>query len=300
MTKRYCDLHTHTTISDGIYTPEDLIKKAVGEETGLSVLCMTDHNQVNYDLPVLRKKYPQIELPYGCEFSCQYTTVSGRLIQVHVGGIGFDPYNEQIQRVLQQNQNSMRPYLERAIQKLRDICRIDIGSYDSLVKKFNNPNINRKHIAIVLTQLGYSDNVENAFDTFLSNRGGQERPAYVSNAKYFATMADVILAITSSGGIASLNHLYDYIDKSNLSIEEVHGLLTDFKRIAKSRGALEAFYISYSPDQTEVLKFLAMNNHLLLSAGSDFHGDGKKTELGKYPYIIYQYMLEAMHSNKGG
>lgn len=288
MNKGYCDLHTHTVISDGIYTPEELIQRGINE--GLAVLCMTDHNAINPNLPVLIKKYPQIELPFGAEFSSQYTTVSGRLIQIHIGGIDFDPDNRDIQSVLKHNKNSMRPYLEKTLQKLKTKCDIDLGSYDSLVKQFNRTNINRKHIALALTQRGFSGSIEDAFDTYLNNKGGVERPAYVSNAKYFATMEEVIHAITSSGGVAFLCHLFDYIEKSNLNESEIHGLLSDFKDLACSRGAMEVYYGSYSREQTEILKQLADDHHLIYSAGSDFHGDGRISELGKYPYEIYAQM----------
>ena len=60
------DLHTHTTISDGIYTPDELVQRALN--LGLRVLCITDHNAVNENLGALRRKYPQIALPTGCEF----------------------------------------------------------------------------------------------------------------------------------------------------------------------------------------------------------------------------------------
>ena len=50
------DLHTHTTISDGIYTPDELVQRAVN--LGLRVLCITDHNAVNENLSELRRKYP--------------------------------------------------------------------------------------------------------------------------------------------------------------------------------------------------------------------------------------------------
>lgn len=292
-TKKYMDGHCHSTWSDGELPTEKLVIRA--KELGLSCLIVTDHNIVNPDIPILREKF-DIELPTGCEFSCQYKTIANRLIQVHVNGFCFESTNTNIQRILHRNQNAMRPYLEEVLVKLRDNCGIDLGTYDSMVAQYQRPNINRKHIALAITQLGYSENIEDAFNRFLGNRGGYERPAYVSSSRYFAPMGDVIQAITSAGGIASLNHLYDYVDKSCLSNEEVHGLLAEFKKNAKNRGAMEVLYGFYTPDQTKQLEQYAHDYSLLWSCGSDYHGDGKIPDLGKYPYEIYEKLLEAMQS----
>ena len=276
------DLHVHTTISDGIYTPDELIQRAIEER--IKVLCITDHNAVNENLEKLRKKYPQITLPTGCEFSCQYKTIKGRVTQIHMGGIGFDMFDKDIQRILYHNQNSMRPYVERVLFKLKTECGIDLCSYDELRARSRSVTVGRKHVAVEMVRQGFAKNVDDAFDNYL----GKNKPAFVTNAAFYAPLSDVASAVTGSGGIASICHLFDY----KLDSDETNELLSYFKKITHNQGAIEVFYSSYTEDQKEVLKLMALNYGLLPSAGSDYHGDGKVTELGHYPYEIFAEMLK--------
>ena len=291
MKKLYCDLHVHSNLSDGKYSPEELIKK--GLRTGLSVLCITDHNIVNPALLTLRNKYPQIELPSGCEFSCQYTTNAGRIIKIHVGGIGFEQNDSKIQSILQYNQASIKPFIEKVLKKLKNNCCIDLGSYEDLYDSFTSPNINRRHVALEMVKKGFCNSVEEAFDFYLGNRES-EKPAYVSNTKYFSKIESVVSAITGAGGIASLCHTFDYIEKNRLSHKELVGLLEDFKEMSDIRGAIEVYYSSYSQEQQKQLKAYADEYNLLYSAASDYHGDSANEKLGKFPYKIYEDMLSVM------
>ena len=202
------DLHTHTTISDGIYSPEELIRKAIAYK--LAVLCITDHNAINPDLPMLRRKYPQIELPSGCEFSCNYTTIEGRVIQLHIGGIGFNQEDDEILRVIRHNQDSMRGYIEKILYKLKTNCNINLCTYDELLSRnTSSQTVGRKHLAAEMVRQGICKDIDEAFDIYLSNRNGIERPAYVSNALKFAPLEEVVHAVIYAGGIASICHLFE-------------------------------------------------------------------------------------------
>ncbi len=280
------DLHTHTTISDGIYTPDELVQRALN--LGLRVLCITDHNAVNENLGALRRKYPQITLPTGCEFSCYYKTAKGRITQIHMGGIGFDMHDKDIQKILVHNQISMRPYIEKVLSKLKSECGIDLCSYEELRIRSNSKTIGRKHVAVEMVRQGVATDVDDAFDTYL----GKNKPAFVTNAIYYAPLSEVAAAVTRTGGIASICHLYDY----NFDEEETNAFLDFFKGITNNQGAMEVYYSSYNDEQIAVLKHLADTKKLLYSAASDFHGDGKVKELGCYPYEIFAKMLCAMKS----
>lgn len=278
------DLHTHTTISDGIYTPEQLVQRAI--DLGLSVLCMTDHNAVNENLEELRLKFPQIKLPTGCEFSCGYTTVKGRVVQLHIGGIGFDMFDPEIQRILKYNQESMKPYVENVLARLKTECGIDLCTYDELISRNTSKTVGRKHIAVELVKQELVKDVDDAFDKYL----GKGKPAFVSNATNYASLDEVAAAITKAGGIASVCHLYQY----KLDEEETAELLGYFKELTKNKGAMEVYYSAYDDEQRMKLKKCADEYNLLYSAASDFHGDGKIKELGSYPDEIFENMLKAL------
>lgn len=282
------DLHAHTTVSDGIYTPDELIQRALN--LGLKVLCITDHNAVNENLGELRRKYPQITLPTGCEFSCHYKTIKGRVTQIHMGGIGFDMYDNDVQRIIAHNQRSTRPYVEKVLSKLKTECNIGLCSYEELQNRSNSKIIGRKHVAVEMVRQGIATDIDDAFDTYL----GKNKPAFVSNAFYYAPLSEVAAAVTGTGtgGKASICHLYDY----NLDEEETNEFLDYFKSITNNQGAMEVYYSSYNNEQIATLKHLADTKELLYSAASDFHGDGKVKELGCYPYEIFDKMLRVMKS----
>lgn len=283
------DLHTHTTISDGIYAPEELVQMAV--DCGLTVLCMTDHNALNENLDDLRRKYPQIILPTGCEFSCHYKTSKEHLVQLHIGGIGFDMNDSEIRRIISHNRSSMRPYVEKVLSKLKDNCGIDLCTYADLIERNKNAKtVGRKHVALEMVRQGICADVDDAFDTYL----GKNKPAFVSNAPFFVPLAEVTSAVTATGGIASLCHLFEY----QLDDEETDELLKYYKSLTHGQGAMEVYYSKYDDRQTAVLKSLADKYSLLYSAASDFHGDGKVKALGKYPDKIFKEMTAVMSDIK--
>lgn len=272
------DLHTHTTISDGIFTPQELVERAI--KRGIKVLCITDHNAVNTDLFKLREKYPCIELPSGCEFSCGYVTKSGRCVQLHIGGIGFDIADKEINDIIRHNRASMKPYAEKVLNKLKSECSIDLCTYEELLRRNSNSlTVGRKHIAVEMVRQGICKDVDDAFDRFL----GKGMPAFVSNAKYFAPFERVVRAIVNAGGVASLCHLYQY----KLDEEDTKTLLLEFSQLTNGCGAIEVYYSSYDESRQNELLNLSKSYKLLASGGSDFHGDGKVKELSAYPYEIY-------------
>ncbi len=275
------DLHTHSTISDGVYTPSELVEKAI--ESGLSVLCITDHNAVNENIFELREKYKCIELPVGCEFSCGYETKNSRMVQLHIGGIGFDIHDKEIRRIIEYNRASMEPYIKKVLSKLDSECGIKLCSYEELLSRYKeSQTVGRKHIALEMVRQGICVDPDEAFDRFI----GKGQPAFVSNAIYFATMQEVVRAIVNSGGVASLCHPFQY----SLCEDEFRALLSEFSELTKGRGAMEVYYSAYDREQQLYLKKLACEYKLLESAASDYHGDGKIKELGCYPDHIYVAM----------
>lgn len=278
------DLHCHSTLSDGVLSPEELIEFAIA--SGLKVLAITDHNCINEKHHELGEKYREtISLPTACEFSCGYKTITGRVIQVHINGIGFGHNDKDILRITEYNNKAMRPYVEGILKKLKTVCGIDLCTYEELVIRSSSKSIGRKHIAVEMQRQGFINDLDEAFDRYI----GDGKPAYISNATRYAPLKEVVQAIVNSDGIAVINHLYNY----NLSFVEIDALLKDFKSIARTHGALEVYYSAYNEEQQLFLKKLADSYGLLYSCGSDYHGDKDSAikELGKFPYDIYDKMI---------
>ena len=232
---KYFDAHVHTYNSDRIYSFEELCEMAL--QKNISVLVITDHNTIigNQELSAVRKKYPQIELPLGCEFSCKYTTVEGRLIQLHVGGINITA-TEEINRIINHNNKSTPIYIGGILSRLETECGINLCTFEELQGMIIAKQPGRKHIAKLLVERGYCKSIEEAFEKYI----GDDKPAYFDNVPYLATLEEVVKAIVGSGGVASLCHLFKY----ELSDVETEALLSEFSMLAGDLGAMEVYYFS--------------------------------------------------------
>ena len=279
------DLHVHSNLSDGVYSPEELIELAI--KRGIKALAITDHNCINDNLRELWKKYTDIiSLPPASEISCGYKTSAGRIIQIHIGAIGFSLEDKEIRRIIAYNNEAMKPYVENILRRLKTNCNIDLCTYDELVSRSPSVSIGRKHVALEMVRQKIVEDVEQAFDEYL----GEGKKAYVSNATKYASIDEIVPAIVKSNGIAVLNHLFKY----NLSFKEMDSLLKGFKKLAGDHAALEVYYSAYDEKQQFFLKKLADSYGFLCSCGSDYHGDSKIKDLGKFPYEVYENMMRTV------
>ena len=259
----YIDLHTHTTLSDGAYTPTELCRMA--QEAGIKTLAITDHNRTD-DLTALRSAFPQLRLIQGVEISCRYLTADGKDIELHVVGLGIDPENPRLKDLLARNHPDRSPYINAILDRLRD-CGIDLGNYAQLCKLLpQKDHFGRMDIAKLLLERGFVATVQEGFDEYLGAHG--KGRAYVPNPGRYVSVEEAVAAVVAAGGAAVLAHLYYYL----LSDEENDTLLRYFKELSGKNGAMEVFYSRYTPEQRQALKALADRHALMYSAASDFHG----------------------------
>lgn len=263
MKNTYIDFHTHSTRSDGAFTPEEVCIKAI--EHGIKILALTDHNYIE-DLSSLRKQFPDLHLVQGCEFSSIYTTSYNQEIEVHVIGLGFNPNHPKIQALLAKNDPDLAPYIRAILERLRE-CNIDLGSYEDMQRHYpNNRKIGRTNVATYMVEKGYVNSVDEALDIYIGSYG--QKRAYVEKKVQFVSMEEAISAIIEAGGVAILAHLYYY----DMSDEENIVLIKRFKELSGNHGGIEVYYGAYSNQQRETLKQLADQYQLMYSAASDFHG----------------------------
>lgn len=263
MKDTYIDFHSHTVRSDGAYAPMELCRKA--RECGIGVLAITDHNYTE-DLTPLREAYPDLTFIQGAEISCLYTDSTGKELELHVVALGFRPENSKLQSVLARNHPNRKPYVDAILDRLRD-CGIDLGNYEQLRNRHPERfHTGRMDIAEWLTELGYTDSVEQAFDEYLGGHG--KRRAFVPNKLRYVTLEEAVEAIVDAGGVAVLAHLYYYL----LSDAENKVLLRRFKELAGENGAMEVYYSLYDQPRRMQLKALADEMGLMYSAAGDYHG----------------------------
>jgi predicted metal-dependent phosphoesterase TrpH len=261
------DLHCHSTASDGLLAPAELVRRAAGN--GVEVLALTDHDEL-CGLAEAREQAAASGLRFidGVEVS-----VSWGGITIHVVGLNIDPGNPQLQQGLQSIRQGRA---ERAKKMAQDLERVGIpGSLEGAYAYVENPNlIGRTHFARFLVEKRYVSDVKSAFQHYLV--GG--KPGYVPHQ--WASLGDALSYIKAGGGIPVVAHPGRY----KLTRSEMRGFLGEFR---DGGGAgIEVVTSSHTPEQYLEYAILAKEFGFLASRGSDFHGPGEsRIDLGKLPNL---------------
>ncbi len=262
-----CDLHCHSTASDGLLAPADLVRRAA--ENGVDVLALTDHDEIA-GLAAARAQAQALGLRFidGVEVSISWGGIS-----IHVVGLGIDPENEELCRGLQAIRQGRT---ERAKRMAQDLERVGIpGSLEGAYAYVDNPNlIGRTHFARFLAEKRYVSDVRSAFQHYLVSG----KPGYVPHQ--WATLQEALGYISAAGGVAVVAHPGRY----KLTRAEMRNFLAEFK---DGGGAgIEVVTSSHSAEQYLEYAILAKEFGLLASRGSDFHGPGEsRIDLGRLPSL---------------
>lgn len=301
MKRRIVDLHTHTTFSDGVLTPFELIDRAADND--VAVLSIADHDTLGAykDRSIFeRAQERDIRLIPGVEISAKY-----RSIGVHVLGLFIDHTSEALNDILKRQNDFRVDYMNRIV----DMFEADgwvVGAKDDLLSL---ESITKAHIAQNIVE--HKENHDRLKEIFgeVPNRGRFIEAMMNEGCKYFLereslSPAEAIQAIHDARGVAVLAHpiasLYEDMDMASLR-DMISN--TNFD-------ALEAFY--YYHDQSrggamitaiDQMMELAKEFGLGISAGSDYHGPnphhGRQTDVGfkgmpKRPGLKYLEALEAL------
>ncbi|OOF46401.1 phosphatase [Rodentibacter trehalosifermentans] len=259
MTKIY-DLHCHSTASDGVLSPTEVVQR--GAEQGVNVLALCDHDTVcGIDEARLAAKEVGIELVTGVEIS---TTWEGR--GIHIVGLNFDKTHPKMTALLA-NQKALRE--KRAVEIGIKLEKAGIPNAYEGAKALANGEVTRAHYARYLVQIGKVTNDGQAFKRYL----GQGKSAFVKAE--WVDIPTAIETIHSAGGIAVIAHPLRY----NLTGKWIRRLMADFKTWGGD--AMEISGYGQTKDQRQMLARWANEFGLLGSVGSDFHFPCGWVELGK-------------------
>jgi len=258
------DLHCHSSASDGVLAPVELVRRAA--DRGVTTLALTDHDDVEA-LAGARATAAALGVRFvdGVEIS-----VTWRGTTIHVVGLGIDPDDAILRRGLESVRGSRAVRAERIAEGLAAA-----GIPDSLAGAYahaGNPRlIGRTHFARFLVERGHARDVKAVFQRFLV----AGRPGYVPHQ--WAALADAVGWIRAAGGRAVVAHPGRYrIDRTAM-----RELLTEFK--AAGGEGVEVVTGSHRRDQYGEFAALARELELLASRGSDFHGPGEGADLGAVP-----------------
>ncbi|MCB1196102.1 PHP domain-containing protein [bacterium] len=270
----YIDLHIHTTKSDGLCSPYQIMEMA--HELNLAAISITDHDTVEgYLEAVIPAQQFGIELISGIEFSC---TEDGQ--DIHVLGYFVDTSCEALSEHLK-NMRTARKRRFRQIVEVLNTQGIPLDA-DVLLEKLNNTSPGRLHIARSLIEIGKVHTVQEAFQRYL----GEQCPAYVSTAKI--SVSECIKLIHSIRGLAILAHPGLYKNDT---------LITRF--VGYGIDGIEAYHSNHT--KTQVRKYLAMaqEKNLKISGGSDFHALNSHEPLSlgslKLPYSILETLKQSIN-----
>ena len=258
----YIDLHTHSTASDGIYSPTELLQRA--KDNGLRVLALTDHDSTGgLDEAAQAARKLDIDFIPGIEIN---TDVSGG--EVHVLGYFPEYQRPAFQAVLQ----VLRDARERRGQRMVELLNEHgINIAWERVRQIAQGAVGRPHVAKALLEAGYVQTIGEAFDKYI----GKGCYAYVP--RYKLTPEDAVGLITSANGLPVIAHPADLP-----GIDELRNWLPGLCKAGMV--GLETYYGPYTPEQEQTLRALADEYSLIPTGGSDFHGPGiHPTPLGGRP-----------------
>jgi predicted metal-dependent phosphoesterase TrpH len=259
------DLHCHSTTSDGVLAPAEIVRRAASN--GVAVLALTDHDELaGLAEAADAARAGGIRLVPGVEISVTWAETT-----IHILGLGIDSANAAL---LERLENLRASRGRRAERIAAEFDGLGIGGTLAGAYTYaENPKlIGRAHFARFLVDAGVARDVASVFRHYLV-RG---KPGYVS--QQWAELADAVAWIRASGGRAVVAHPGRY----KLARAELRRFLAEFK--AAGGEGIEVVTGSHSPDQYAEFARFAREFDFLASRGSDFHGPGEShLDLGCLP-----------------
>lgn len=248
----YIDLHTHSTASDGIYSPTELLHRA--KDVGLRVLALTDHDSTG-GLEEAAQAAAKLDIDFipGIEIN---TDVSGG--EVHVLGYFPEYQRPAFQAVL----TVLRDARERRGQRMVELLNEQgITIAWERVRQIAQGSVGRPHVAKALLEAGYVHTIGEAFDKYI----GKGCYAYVP--RYRLTPEDAVGLIASANGLPVMAHPVELP-----GIAELRSWLPGLCKAGMV--GLETYYGPYTSEEEQALRTLADEYNLIPTGGTDFHGPG--------------------------
>jgi 3',5'-nucleoside bisphosphate phosphatase len=251
------DLHTHTTRSDGVVAPAELVRQAY--DVGVRYLALTDHDTLaGYREVTAAGAVPNgMRLIAGIEINAIVTRDLGLWEgELHILGFGMDPEDDAFEAVLADQRARRRRRFDRTVERLRELD-LSIDAQVAELDQTDADALGRPTVARALVAAGHAESVEDAFRRLLS----WGSPAYIPRDGLGPTEA--IRAIRAAGGLPSLAHFSQAADRIFLLQE-----LAD-----EGLGGLEVYYRTFDATTVESVGETARRLRLVATGGSDYHGD---------------------------
>ncbi|WP_424589370.1 RNase RNM [Buttiauxella sp.] len=257
------DLHSHTTASDGLLTPEALVQRAVDMRVG--ILAITDHDTVA-GIAAAREEISRLQLPLRLISGVEISTLWENH-EIHIVGLGVDEHHPDLTAFLAQ-QSERR--LQRAALIAERLEKAHIpGALEGAMRLANGGEVTRGHFARFLVECGKANTMADVFKKYLA----KGKTGYVP--PQWCTIEQAIDVIHHCGGQAVLAHPGRY----DLTAKWLKRLLTQFAE--RGGDAMEVAQCQQAPNERTQLASYAQQFNLLASQGSDFHMPCAWIELGR-------------------
>ena len=269
--RRFVDLHTHSTASDGQTPPRELILLA--DRLGLAAIALTDHD-TTAGLAEARntaKDTPDLTFIPGIEVSAQCERGT-----MHILGLGIDEAAPEMREFADRLRRARDERNPKIIENLRglgiEVCLADVQSVaEERREGHGSAIISRVHMAEALRRKGVVADLTEAFERYI----GSDAPAYVQKQR--PGQSEAIAVIRGCGGQAVLAHPSQLKCENSAQLERIVRHL-----MSAGLAGIEVYHTDHTPEQTRSYLDLARRFELGIAGGSDFHGrPARDTELGK-------------------
>lgn len=241
------DLHVHTNASDGLLSPEEVVKWAGIKR--LAAVGITDHDTVNGIKPAIAAaSIYGVEVVPGIELSTLFEDE-----EIHILGYYIDYQADWFLDILKKIQNSRFERASRIVDKLNAMdVKITLDQVKGIA---DDGAIGRPHIARAMIDKGYISNIKEAFKGYI----GKGCPAYVE--RYKLSSGEAIDMIRQLGGVSVLAH--PGLIKNKASIGRI---------IELGVNGIEVYHTKHDDETVRNAMTIARSKKLLITGGSDCHG----------------------------
>jgi 3',5'-nucleoside bisphosphate phosphatase len=281
------DLHIHSTASDGTLSPFEIL--ALAQDLNIAAISITDHDTLDGSRDALSFGIPpSVKFLTGVEISSEPPPSFSCAGSFHILGYAVDVDHPDLNHTLSMLRDSRK---RRNPQILELLSRLGIEiSLEEVRNLAGDSQLGRPHIARFMVEKGYVPSIDAAFDEYLGNG----KPAYVDRFRF--ECEKTIKAILNAGGIPVLAHPLLLGIRENDILEDLIAVLTEM-----GLGGIEVYYPEHTKNLIAYYSRLASHFNLLITGGTDFHGDIKpeiKMGVGKgdffVPYELYEKLISSL------
>lgn len=269
--KKFADLHVHTSLSDGTFSPEKVVEYS--KKMGLDAIAITDHDCVaGIGCALVAARDIGVEIVPGVELTAELGDG-----EIHILGYFIDWQDVSFIKKLDEITKVREERAKEILKKLNE-HKLDVSEKE-LFDLSGVGSVGRLHIARLLLKKGFVPSIAQAFVRYL----GDGKPCYVK--KFKLTPAEAVGMIKGVGGVPVLAHPMT-IYAGDKTVEDILGLL-----VKDGIQGIEVYHSDHKKRYEIKLKALAEKYNLAVTGGSDCHGFGKKEVLigkVKIPYELVE------------